>query len=127
MMGRRTHRSSHERRERLQIASKMLERFCSGVATMVRTALSYPQALDAYLNEQRRGPQLAGDQIRNREVELSGAIAASEVIAEMGNRNNAASRVVGRISLFLENLVPNTLSWSAYKRKNGGSRLRWTT
>lgn len=26
----------------------------------------------------------------------------------MGNRNNAASRVVGRISLFLENLVPNT-------------------
>jgi len=25
----------------------------------------------------------------------------------LGNRNNAASRVVGRISLFLENLVPN--------------------
>ncbi|CCD97221.1 Plasmid-related protein [Bradyrhizobium sp. ORS 375] len=64
-------------------------------------------ALDTYLDEQRRDLQLIGDQIRNKEVELSGAIAASEVIAQMGNRNNAASRVVGRISLFLENLVPN--------------------
>lgn len=26
----------------------------------------------------------------------------------MGNRNNASARVVGRISLFLENLVPNS-------------------
>ncbi len=64
-------------------------------------------ALDAYLEKQRRDLQLVGDQIRNKEVELSGAIAASEMIAQMGNRNNAASRVVGRISLFLENLVPN--------------------
>ena len=30
------------------------------------------------------------------------------MISEMGNRNNAAARVVGRISLFLENLVPDT-------------------
>ena len=65
-------------------------------------------ALDAYLAEQRRDLQAVGDQLRGKEVELSGAIAASEVIAQMGNRNNAASRVVGRISLFLENLVPNT-------------------
>jgi hypothetical protein len=65
-------------------------------------------ALDSYLEEQRRELQRVGDQIRNKEVELSGAIAASEVIAQMGNRNNAASRVVGRISLFLENLIPNT-------------------
>jgi hypothetical protein len=65
-------------------------------------------ALDTYLGQQRRDLQGVGDQIRTKEVELSGAIAASEVIAEMGNRNNAASRVVGRISLFLENLIPNT-------------------
>jgi len=64
-------------------------------------------ALDAYLAEQRKNVQAVGDEIRNKEVELSGAIAASEVIAQMGNRNNAASRVVGRISLFLENLVPD--------------------
>jgi hypothetical protein len=61
--------------------------------------------LDAYLAEQRKEVQSAGDQIRNKEIELSAAIAASEVIAQMGNRNNAASRVVGRISLFLENLI----------------------
>ena len=65
-------------------------------------------ALDAYLDDRRRELQLVGDQIRNKEVELSGAITASEVITQMGNRNNAASRVVGRISLFVENLVPNT-------------------
>jgi hypothetical protein len=65
-------------------------------------------ALDAYLAAQRRDLQSVGDQLRNKEVELSGAIAASEVIALMGNRNNAASRVVGRVSLFLEGLVPNT-------------------
>jgi hypothetical protein len=48
------------------------------------------------------------DQIRAKEDELSSAIAASEVIAQMESRNNAASRVVGRISLFLEGLVPDT-------------------
>jgi hypothetical protein len=65
-------------------------------------------ALDAYLAEQRKEVHSVGDQIRNKELELSSAIAANEVIAQMGNRNNAASRVVGRISLFLENLVSST-------------------
>lgn len=64
-------------------------------------------ALDAYLATQRKEVQSTGDQIRNKEIELSSAIAASEVIAHLGNRNNAASRVVGRVSLFLENLIPN--------------------
>lgn len=64
-------------------------------------------ALDAYLVGQRAELDQVGDQIRAKEVELSAAIAANEVIAQMGNRNNAASRVVGRVSLFLENLVPD--------------------
>jgi hypothetical protein len=64
-------------------------------------------ALDAYLAEKRKELQSIGDQIRNKEVELSAAVAASEVIAQLGNRNNAASRVVGRLSLFLENLIPD--------------------
>lgn len=64
-------------------------------------------ALDEYLAGQRKDIQDIGDQIRNKEVELSGAIASSEIIAQMGNRNNAASRVVGRVSLFLEGLVPD--------------------
>jgi hypothetical protein len=42
-----------------------------------------------------------------RVLDLS-AIAASEIIVQLGNRNNAASRVVGRISLFLEGLLPDT-------------------
>jgi hypothetical protein len=61
--------------------------------------------LDAFLDEQRRELQTVGDQIRAKEVELSSAIAASEAILQLGNRNNAASRVVGRISLFLEHLL----------------------
>lgn len=64
-------------------------------------------ALDSYLVGQRTEIGRIGDQIRNKEVELSAAIAATEIIAQMGNRNNAASRIVGRISLFLESLVPD--------------------
>lgn len=45
--------------------------------------------------------------IKQREVELSAAISANEVITQMGTRSNAAARVVGRISLFLETLLPN--------------------
>jgi len=61
--------------------------------------------LEAYLSEQRDEARKLTEAIETKEVELSSAIAASEMIAEMGNRNNAASRVVGRISLFLESLV----------------------
>ena len=64
-------------------------------------------ALDEYLASQRQEIQGIGDQIRSKEVELSAAITSSEIIAQMGNRNNAASRVVGRVSLFLEGLVPD--------------------
>lgn len=64
-------------------------------------------ALAAYLVEQEKALAEIGDQIRTREIELSSAIASSEMATALGNRNNAASRVVGRISLFLEGLVPN--------------------
>lgn len=63
--------------------------------------------LDAYqkgLDEELRG--VAGS-IREKEAELAGAIAANEMIATMGTRNAAAARVVGRVSLFLENLTPD--------------------
>jgi hypothetical protein len=64
-------------------------------------------ALEAYLVEQRKEVASIGEEIRSKELELASAISASEVITQMGNRNNAASRVVGRISLFLEDLLPN--------------------
>lgn len=65
-------------------------------------------ALDAYLDEQRAAQQRISEDIRGKEVELASAIAANAAMAEMGDRNNAAARVVGRISLFLEGLTPNS-------------------
>lgn len=62
-------------------------------------------ALEAYLLAQQNDVATLSEQIRGKELELSSAIASNEAIAEMGGRNNAAARVVGRISLFLENLA----------------------
>ena len=63
--------------------------------------------LEAYLTELTdKANEIAGN-IKQKEAELSAAISANEVIAQMGTRNNAAARVVGRISLFLETLLPN--------------------
>lgn len=64
--------------------------------------------LEAYLVDQDAKVQEIITAIKNKEEELAAAIAANEVIAQMGTRNNAAARVVGRISLFLENLTPNS-------------------
>jgi predicted nucleic acid-binding Zn-ribbon protein len=62
-------------------------------------------ALEAYLLAQQNDVATLSEQIRGKELELSSAIASNEAIAKMGSRNNAAARVVGRISLFLENLA----------------------
>ncbi len=63
--------------------------------------------LEAYMVEQQEAIRLLAEEIRVKESELSGAIEANEAIAKMGSRNNAAAKVVGRISLFLENSRPN--------------------
>jgi phage shock protein A len=63
--------------------------------------------LEAYMVEQQEAIRLLAEEIRIKELELSAAIAANEAIAEMGSRNNAAAKVVGRISLFLEHSRPN--------------------
>lgn len=63
--------------------------------------------LEAYLTDLTGKANGIADHIKQKEAELSAAISANEVIAQMGNRNNAAARVVGRISLFLETLLPN--------------------
>jgi len=57
--------------------------------------------------EQQESIRLLAEEIKIKELELSAAIAANEAIAEMGSRNNAASKVVGRISLFIEGARPN--------------------
>lgn len=63
--------------------------------------------LDAYLTELAGKSDEIVSAIKQKEAELSAAISTNEVIAQMGSRNNAAARVVGRISLFLETLLPN--------------------
>jgi len=63
--------------------------------------------LDAFIAEQTEGIRVINELIKTREIELASAISANEVIAAMGSRNNAAARVVGRISLFLEGARPN--------------------
>lgn len=63
--------------------------------------------LDAYLAELAGTVDKIKDEIKQKEAELSAEISANEYLAKMGSRNNAAARVVGRISLFLETLLPN--------------------
>jgi hypothetical protein len=63
--------------------------------------------LEAYMVEQQEAIRALAENINLKELELSAAIAANETITEMASRNNAAAKVVGRISLFLENLHPN--------------------
>ncbi|SFQ72471.1 DUF3732 domain-containing protein [Donghicola eburneus] len=73
----------------------------------LRIATGQRPKLEAYLADLTGVVDgIAGD-IKEKEAELSAAISANEVIAQMGTRNNAAARVVGRISLFLETLLPN--------------------
>ncbi len=73
----------------------------------LRIATGQRPKLDAYLSDLDRKAQKIVVAIKEKEAELSAVIAANEVLAQMGTRNNAAARVVGRISLFLENLAPN--------------------
>jgi hypothetical protein len=73
----------------------------------LRIATGQRPKLAAYLGELTRTAEGIVGAIKQKEAELAGAIAANEVIAQMGSRNNAAARAVGRISLFLETLLPN--------------------
>lgn len=73
----------------------------------LRIATGQRPKLDAYQKELDDELRVVAGTIREKETELSAAIAANEVIAQMGTRNAAAARVVGRISLFLENLAPD--------------------
>lgn len=73
----------------------------------LRIATGQRPKLEAYLAELTGKVDEIASAVRQKEAELSAAISTNEVIAQMGTRNNAAARVVGRISLFLETLLPN--------------------
>jgi hypothetical protein len=73
----------------------------------LRIATGQRPKLEAYLAELTREVDGIAGLIKQKEAELSSAISANEIIAQMGTRNNAAARAVGRISLFLETLLPS--------------------
>lgn len=73
----------------------------------LRIATGQRPKLEAYLAELADGVADIALEIKNKETELAAAISTNELIEQMGTRNNAAARVVGRISLFLENLLPD--------------------
>ena len=72
----------------------------------LRAATGQRPKLDAYLAGLTDSIADIAERIRQKEAELAAAISANEVISQMGSRNSAAARVVGRISLFLETLLP---------------------
>jgi hypothetical protein len=73
----------------------------------LRVATGQRPKLDAYLTELVSTVDEIKEEIKQKEAQLSAAISANEFLAKMGSRNNAAARVVGRISLFLETLLPS--------------------
>jgi len=73
----------------------------------LRIATGQRPKLEAYIAELTGRVEGIVGNIKQKEAELSAAISANEIMAQMGTRNNAAARVVGRISLFLETLLPN--------------------
>jgi hypothetical protein len=73
----------------------------------LRIASGQRPKLEAYLTELTGAADRITGDIKQKEAELSAAISANDIIAQMGTRNNAAARVVGRISLFLEALLPD--------------------
>ncbi|WKW50145.1 DUF3732 domain-containing protein [Rhodomicrobium lacus] len=88
------------------IAQVLLNELATLDAEMSIVAGQRPK-LEAYLAEEDRKVLEVVEAIKRKEAELAAAIAANEVMVQIGTRNNAAARVVGRISLFLEGLTPN--------------------
>jgi phage shock protein A len=89
------------------IATALLNEVTNLDAELAIVAGQRPR-LESYLADLDRQIRETTDEIRSAEEQLAAAIATNELVSAMGNRNSAAARVVGRISLFLENLVPNS-------------------
>jgi len=87
--------------------AKVLLNELNSLDAELRIATGQRPRLDAYQKELDDELRAVSGTIREKETELSAAFAANELIAQMGTRNAAAARVVGRISLFLENLAPD--------------------
>jgi len=87
--------------------AKILLDELDALAAEMRIVSNERPKLDEYLATEDAKIQEIVELIKKKEVEISAAIAANELIEQMNSRNNAAARIVGRISLFLETVVPS--------------------
>jgi septum formation topological specificity factor MinE len=85
------------------IADALLKELAS-LENEMKTVLGSKPKLEVYISELINAMDSIEQKINQREIELSSAIAADEQIREMKTRQNAASKVVGRISYFLEGM-----------------------
>jgi len=89
------------------IAKALLNELTMLDAEMAIVASQRPK-LEAYLTEEDEKVRKIITTINNKEAELTAAIAANEALEQVESRNNAAARVVGRISLFLEDFASDS-------------------
>ncbi|MDD2852636.1 MAG: DUF3732 domain-containing protein [Desulfuromonadaceae bacterium] len=87
------------------IAEALLAELHSLNSEMENVTGERPQ-LQFYISELNKLSVEVNRLLGDKEQELASAIAANEAIAQLGNTNNAASKVVGRISYFLETYSP---------------------
>ena len=87
------------------VATVLLNELASLDAEL-RIATGQRPKLEAYLSDLDGKAQEVAGSIKEKEVELSAAVAANEVIAQLGTRNNAAARVVGALCRTLHRPYP---------------------
>lgn len=95
--------------ERPEKESKITEALLGeleSLQTELKSVSGKRHKIDSYLVQLKQEIQEINERLKAAQEELAAAIAANEALAEMGNRNAAAARVVGRISLFLETYKP---------------------
>lgn len=88
------------------IATSLLEELQSLDKELVAVAGERPH-LEKFTQKLEQEIREQNQQLITREETLAAAIAANAAIAEMGSRNAAAAKTVGRISLFLETYRPD--------------------
>ena len=103
------------------IAEALLAELHSLNAEMEMVTGERPQ-LQKYIAEVLDSLADADRMVTSKDQELASAIAANEAIAQLGNLNNAAAKVVGRISYFLETYRPEADLAETEKRRRALQR-----
>ncbi|MEM6258474.1 MAG: DUF3732 domain-containing protein [Planctomycetota bacterium] len=97
--------------ENLGMASPIAEALLGELESLdeeMRQVTGERPGMQVYIGELEAGIDAATTSIRGKEEQLAAAITANEALVAMGNRNNAAARIVGRISFFLESYQPDS-------------------